>query len=131
MNCSSGVEFIQYLYNHLGTISLSIGAFAGVAHCVFYLVEKREPPTLNATLAKIAGGAALPPAIAMMGAAFNPHSLLGCIENLGLYVLVGSVAVIWLTLQALFPGGIKTPRIWQEWRKRSLRGAERPEQDNI
>ena len=108
MSCQSSIWLVQYIFSHLGTISLIIAVASGVAHLAYYLV-KGLAPTLNATLAKIAAGFVLPPAVAMAGSAFDPDDLLGCVTNLELYILVGSVSVMWITWTVLFPRSIERP----------------------
>jgi hypothetical protein len=104
MLCHSGISLIDLIFTHIGTISLVGAVIAWISHMAYYKYYGYKL-TLNATLAKVVSGAAVPPAIAMLGAAFDPPDLLGCVSDLGLYIFIGSVSVIWITWTVLFPAG--------------------------
>jgi len=109
MICQPEIWQIQFVYSHLGTISLIFAVISGGAHIVYYWL-KGFSPTQDATFAKMAAGFVLPPAVAMAGAAFDPGKLLGCVTGIELYILVGAVAVIWITWTVLFPKSIEKRR---------------------
>jgi hypothetical protein len=102
MKCESTIAWVQFIYLHLGTISLLVAAGSGLAHVAYCLIRRMDF-TLNTTLAKIGAGFVLPAAFAMGFSALDPPSLLGCVTNLPLYILVGAVSVVWITLTVLFP----------------------------
>ena len=104
MACHANIWGIELVYSHLGTLSLFVAIFSGIAHVVYYLI-KGMPLTLNATLGKMLAGFVLPPAIAMAASAFDPANLLGCVNDLPIYILAGSVSAMWITFSVLFPGG--------------------------
>jgi hypothetical protein len=104
MGCNAAVWNLNVVYLHLGTISIVLGAIAAVSHVIFCFWENKKPE-LNAMLAKLLAGAVLPPAAAMGVASIDPANLLGCVESLGIYILAGSISVIWITLSVLFPNG--------------------------
>ncbi len=109
MSCHSSFGLVQIIYNYLGTISLVIGGLSGALHILYYFIKGMNL-TLNATIAKVTAGTALPPAFVMLFAAFHLDDL-GCVTNLGLYVFIGAISVIWITVTVLFPKSIeKTPR---------------------
>ena len=109
MNCHSNIWLVQLIYTNLGLISLGGAAVAWISHIIYYRA-KGFTLTLNATIAKITAGAALPPALAMLGAAVDPANLLGCVSELGLYIFIGAVSVIWITWTVLFPKSIETTK---------------------
>lgn len=102
MSCQSSIPLVQFIFSWLGTIALVTGLVSGALHVISYWA-KGASPTLNATLAKVGAGFVLPPAVAMIGAAFDPARLLGCVSNLELYIVVGAIAVMWVTWTVLFP----------------------------
>ncbi len=108
MSCHSGIDLVDYFYLHLGTIALGAATITWLLHMAFYRIKK-YPLTLKANIAKIASGFALPSAAAMLIASFDPPDLLGCVSNLGLYIFIGSVSVIWLAWTVLFPEGKEKP----------------------
>jgi hypothetical protein len=98
---------MEVIYLNLGRLSIAVGILSALAHVVHCLFLNR-PPALNDTLGKMLAGFALPPALAMGLAAFDPPDLLGCIFNLEIYILVGAMSVIWIVLSILFPGGLSS-----------------------
>jgi hypothetical protein len=104
MQCHASVWGVEPIYQNLGRISLLIGFVSAVAHVVYCLIKDRQPE-LNAAVAKLVGGAVLPPAVAMGLSSIDPENLLGCVTNLELYIFVGAFSVVWITLSVLFPGG--------------------------
>jgi len=61
--------------------------------------------TLNIVMGKLVAGFVLAPAFAMGLSSVDPDNLLGCVANIEIYILAGSLSVIWITLSILFPGG--------------------------
>jgi len=102
--CEPGTDVVRWIYSHLGVVCIGLGLISGAAHVV-YCVAVGRGATLRDTLGKVGGGFVLPSALMMGLSAFDPAELLGCVTNLELYIVVGSLSVAWITLSVLFPGG--------------------------
>jgi hypothetical protein len=103
MTCSAtGWGFIAFIYQNLGTISLVCAAMSGAAYVAFCVIKDRKLE-LSPTVAKMTAGFVLPAALAMAASSFDPKDFLACVNDLPLYILVGSTSVVWITMSVLFP----------------------------
>ncbi len=102
MSCEPSNWLVQFVYTHLGTISIIAALLSGAAH-LLHNWSSGIKLRLDRTIAKVVAGFVLPPVIAMAGAVFDLDHLLGCVTNLELYVLIGALSVGWITWTVLFP----------------------------
>lgn len=104
MDCKPELDgfpsFIAYFYHNLGTIGIASGLVSAVTH-VLYFATKRWPIDRTRMLAKAFSGAFLPAAIGMIGASFFPEKLLGCIENVSIYILAVAISMLWIATDVL------------------------------
>jgi hypothetical protein len=105
MVCQAGASWVGVIYSNIGRISIVVGVFSALAHVVYYWI-KSKPLALNVTVGKMLSGFMIPPAVAMGFSALDPSKFLMCVEDLGIYIVVGAFSVFWIALSILFPGGI-------------------------
>jgi hypothetical protein len=128
MKCEPAAQWIGFIYSRIGTISIVLALVSIGAHVAYYLIKKTEP-NLDTALAKMGAGAVLAPAIAMVFSTFDLDNLLPCKsegrsqlsllrpvrqdqprKNLELYILTGSITILWISIAKLFPrGGLERP----------------------
>lgn len=89
-------------YHFMGTIGVACGLVTACAY-ILYCFYKRGNISLVAALQIALCGVSLPAAIGLIGAAFFPEKLLGCIENLPIYILAGAISMILIIWTVLFP----------------------------
>jgi len=104
MTCDPTHEWIKFIYSSLGTISIILALVAISAHVVYYWI-KGVHPKLPTAIAKMAAGSAIAPAVALVLSAFDLNHLLPCVNYLEIYVLAGSIAILWISIIVLFPSG--------------------------
>ena len=95
---------VGFIYFNLGTLSLIAGVSVAIIHIAYFLLRGRALH-LNEILGKAMAASVLPAAIAIGLASLDPVGLLGCVNNVEIYIVVGAFSVVWITLSILFPGG--------------------------
>jgi hypothetical protein len=106
MVCNIPIPWVAFIYSNIGRISIFIGLVSALGHIVYYVI-KRRPLALNVTVGKMMSGFIIPPAIAMGFSALDPANMLICVNDLGIYIVVGAFSVVWIAFSILFPGGIE------------------------
>jgi hypothetical protein len=110
MICEPAYEWLKSIYSWLGTISIVLALASIAAHVIYYKIKKVRPNLVTA-IAKMAAGSVIAPAAALIISVFDLDHLLDCIKNLEIYVLAGSIAILWISFTVLFPsGGLETPQ---------------------
>jgi hypothetical protein len=109
LDCQPDNPTVALIYSNLGTIGFVFGGGAVIAHIIYYWA-RGFVLTLPAIIAKFLAAESVPAAVGLIGAVLAPAKLLGCIKNLELYIIVGGIAVLWITITILFPQSIERKR---------------------
>jgi hypothetical protein len=98
---------LAYVFEYLGTGALILGVIGWFAY-LFFARIKRYRATLPIAITKLLATIAIPPALALLYAALfvkSPEEFLKCIHDLPIYIIVGSLAVLWVSWKILSPNG--------------------------
>jgi hypothetical protein len=110
IGCNTAIWEIAVVYHWLGSISAAFGIITGIVHVVYcWLTNKKIE--MSSTLGKMLVAYFLPPTIIMGLSSIDPASLLGCVSDIRISILLGAAAVIWITFTVLFPNGIASRSI--------------------